>query len=800
MTEPLRAIRTLRPTGILNLVAINPQDGKIAGITAPINDESLDAFVHRHNGTSNLYWMPNEPRADSANSKLTKDDVDTIHFVYLDLDANEHRTIEQCRDAIDALPVEPTLITFSGGGLQAFWQFTKPQPNDQRVQAYAENLGRGIATTYQGDAVQNVDRIMRLPCTLNIPDAKKQARGRVPIESYVVALNEARTFTGKYLIDNLAKPVLPPETVSASDISPNAAYAHFKECRALLAKAITGDPHLEAIWQGKTTYQSGSEADFAVVSRLSNAHHIKDELTLACAVVKFEHGSQSTKTDARQLGRVVHRGMHAQPKGLTVNGVSIIQPLEEMPQLPKPEPDIHNPFEVEAKPPEFPVDSLPKPLREAAELFSRQIGVPIAAAAMNVISACAAAIDKNTNAQITASWFVHANLYLLNVGDASSRKTPLNKACLAPHIALDGAAIRAHRADLAEWHRLPRNNRPEKPVPPHQYVVTDATPEAIVQQLSLHNQASMLLYDEPEQLLAFDRYSSGNPIMRSLLKSAYSGGPMKTQRKTSDNSHVEHGLAHVVANIQTRKLRRVDTTELSDDGFLQRFVPVFFPTDQYLTPDRSLAGVKPQAYHDTIYRLTQRHPDHFKLSEAALDEFWDIQQQFHKVAYDNRHQAIAECLGKALELIVRIALVFHLTDGDDFVDSQIGTEAIIAAAKIVTQYTFPAQYHLFELSGLSHAQQLAKRIAGHILANPSKKTLSPGKLNAQLLKKETRESTRDALHLLRDWNWVSETQGARESFYVNPDVHELFKAEAIEAKQHRDDVMLSIFRVAERQR
>lgn len=800
MTEPLRAIRTLRPVGILNLVAINPQDGKVTGITAPIEDESLDAFVNQHNGTSNLYWMPNEPRADSPDAKLTKDDVDTIHFVYLDLDSNEHRTIEQCRDAIDALPVEPTFTTFSGGGLQAFWQFTKPQPNDQRVQAYAENLGRGIATTYQGDTVQNVDRIMRLPCTLNIPNAKKQARGRVPIESYVVALNEARTFTGKYLIDNLAKPVLPPETVESSDISPSQAEAHFNECRDLLTRAIKDDTHLYDIWTGKTEFHSGSEADFALVARMSNAHQIKDELTLACAVVKFKHGSDAPKTNARQLGRVVHRGMHAQPKGLTVNGVSIIQPLEEMPQLPKPEPDIHNPFEVEAKPPEFPVDALPKPLREAAELFSKQIGVPIAAVAMNVISACAAAIDKNTNAKITESWFVHANLYLLNVGDASSRKTPLNKACLAPHIALDGAAIRAHRADLAEWHRLPRNNRPDKPVPPHQYVVTDATPEAIVQQLSVHNQASLLLYDEPEQLLAFDRYSSGNPIMRALLKSAYSGGPMRTQRKTADNSYVEHGLAHVVANIQTRKLRRVDTTELSDDGFLQRFVPVFFPTDQYLTPNRSLAGVKPQAYHDTIYRLTQRHPDHFKLSESALDEFWDIQQQFHKVAYDNKHSPVAECLGKALELIVRIALVFHLTDGDDFVDSQIGPGSILAAAQIVTQYTLPAQYHLFEQSGLSHAQQLAKRVASHILANPNKKTLSPGKLNAQLLKKETRESTRSVLQLLRDWNWVSETQSVRESFYVNPDVHELFKTEAIEATRHRDNVMNAIHSLAKSQR
>jgi hypothetical protein len=41
-----------------------------------------------------------------------------------------------------------------------------------------EARNRKLAADLGGDHVQNVDRLMRLPGTLNVPDAKKLAKGR----------------------------------------------------------------------------------------------------------------------------------------------------------------------------------------------------------------------------------------------------------------------------------------------------------------------------------------------------------------------------------------------------------------------------------------------------------------------------------------------------------------------------------------------------------------------------------------------------------------------------------------------
>ena len=76
----------------------------------------------------------------------------------------------------------PTVTVFSGGGFQAFWALGEPTEDLHRV----ERLNAALAHQLGGDNCHNIDRIMRLPGTINVPNAKKRKAGRQPALAHVV--------------------------------------------------------------------------------------------------------------------------------------------------------------------------------------------------------------------------------------------------------------------------------------------------------------------------------------------------------------------------------------------------------------------------------------------------------------------------------------------------------------------------------------------------------------------------------------------------------------------------------------
>lgn len=758
-------IRKLRSTGSLNLVAISMQ-GSVSGITRPINHPDLEQFVLSRAGIDNLYWMPNEPLTDSPDSKLTKGYVESIHFVWLDIDAKDGRDLDACKAVLDRLALKPTLTIFSGGGYQAFWQLAEPLPaSDSNVKAF-EALGRGIAKRYDGDNVQNVDRIMRLPGTLNVLSETKVKRGRKPVMSELIEIDPECTYQPKELLE-LGELIYETESKAGSAYEQiDLTKLDLEGAKDKLRVLIREDRQLSDILTGKRNHPSGSEYDFDLVSRLHHAHKIDDVEFLAACVMVNPHGSDNAKADARQVSRVVHRALERSVDNATTlkNGTSIIQPLQDMPLV---EPEFFNPFDDADMVPQFPMDALPESLQKIVSNFARKVGASNGAAAFNVLAAIGAAIHKDTSVAIDDDWRVHANLFLLNIGNPSVRKTPMVKAALSPFDDIDRQYAREAARQRAEWENANRNQRGPQPPDAYQHVMTDVTPEYLVKALSQHNRAMMLFYDEPEQLLSFDRYqSSGVQMMRGLLKSAYSGGPMKAGRTSRTNTIVEHGLAHVITNIQPRKLTKLDREELSDDGFLHRFVPVWFEdgidADIAFRFDRF-------AYREMIQQIAQLHPHPMQIRNIEL--FDEIRLGILAHAANLEAETFAEAVGKAVELVVRLALIMQFADQYDMPHTKLEDEYLTRSERIVTEYVLPGQVSLLYHAGVSHSFSLAKNIAGYILTNPSLKTVSPGKLASSTFKSETTQTVTQALDLLDSWNWLEPTQSRRTSYVIDERVH-----------------------------
>jgi len=174
-------LEKFHPNGFWVLTAINP-DRKGTATKTFTRANECEAWVNARVGKANLYFMVNQP-SGPLTKKGTKADVATASWLHVDIDARVGEPLDQelarIRTMVEGFAPRPTAVVFSGGGYQAFWRLSEPVDNP-------EPYNQQLAHLLGGDSCHNVDRIMRLPGTVNLPTAKKMERGRTPVETSVL--------------------------------------------------------------------------------------------------------------------------------------------------------------------------------------------------------------------------------------------------------------------------------------------------------------------------------------------------------------------------------------------------------------------------------------------------------------------------------------------------------------------------------------------------------------------------------------------------------------------------------------
>jgi hypothetical protein len=199
----------LRPNRCWVLTAIVP-DGKTHTISARDKD-TVSEFVETHDGRRNLYFSVN-PSRTTLTKKAAKTDIAAIEYIPADLDPKDDETPEAAKDRyLEALAKHepaPTVIIDSGNGIQALWRLAEPiilgapiMTDDGKkvlspeVAALVNDVEARTAELIKrlgGSAgTQNVDRILRLPGTTNLPNARKRKAGRVECRTSLIQFNGA---------------------------------------------------------------------------------------------------------------------------------------------------------------------------------------------------------------------------------------------------------------------------------------------------------------------------------------------------------------------------------------------------------------------------------------------------------------------------------------------------------------------------------------------------------------------------------------------------------------------------------
>lgn len=189
------------------LTAMDPMRGYIrTRAFAPGHDDAMAAFIREWHGRRNLYYLPQiDMRSASAiRKKSRKTDIKTVAALSADLDfykeesreAGLQRAISVLRTPPDGVPGPPSVAVMSGNGVNPLWLLRDPVQigGDVNKAAEVERYGRGLAAALGGDHTFNVDRILRLPWTVNLPDKRKAERGLKPVATRVLWFKRDRLY------------------------------------------------------------------------------------------------------------------------------------------------------------------------------------------------------------------------------------------------------------------------------------------------------------------------------------------------------------------------------------------------------------------------------------------------------------------------------------------------------------------------------------------------------------------------------------------------------------------------------
>lgn len=172
-------------------------------------------FESYHDRGWGLYFVPNRPDPANLVTTPTKEQVRELVALHVDLDLPKTgpyaeptpENLARLARTLGTVAPAPTVTIFSGGGYQALWRFPEPLDalsNLPRVEAANRALERDLGA----DNCHNVNRLLRLPGSVNFPDARKRARGRTPTLARVVDATWARTWS---FDDPVPRPEAPDE-------------------------------------------------------------------------------------------------------------------------------------------------------------------------------------------------------------------------------------------------------------------------------------------------------------------------------------------------------------------------------------------------------------------------------------------------------------------------------------------------------------------------------------------------------------------------------------------------------------
>lgn len=782
----------------LHLVAIEPDTRMIDGRWFADDVEAAAQWAIDWNKSGrNLYWTANRARP-GVGKKPAKSDLAAFRFIHLDVDPPkdgrpwDRGAVE--RELAD-LPCPPSFTLFSGGGIQAFWRLEEDAANMEAIEA----INRGIRDRFEADDCQNVDRVMRLPGTINWPDKLKRDRGRVPALATILEPDDGTVY-------------------AAHDLA--AAFPELKTERAKAGtkqKKATGGP---TPLLGPDDLDACSPRLRRMIEEPEEAFHHLDRsrwaVAIACEMIR------SGYSEAEILGILlnplnagcVHIHDQADRQRAARRALEVAQQEEGGPAADSawPEPDLTILQERRLPAPKLPLEVFghywAKWISETAEAKSC---APDYVAA-GLLAAAGVLIGNTRWPSPWEGWAEPPVVWFAAIGTPSSGKSPgldATREDILP--AIEAEANEDYPDLLRDWETAksvakikrevweaevraaakkgtPPPDRPqetdEPDRPPRKRILTsDATVEKAARIVQENPRGLMLFRDELAGWIgALDKYG-GSGSDRAFYLEGYGGRSFTVDRVKDPVPLIIPSLTVAICGgIQPDRLQSLILSG-DDDGLAGRFIYVWpDPVPPRRPKRRPHSGAKTKLMQ--LYDLQSLAPEGEKhILPFALDAADALQEFRVQAAEDEKSSAglLLSWKGKLPGMAVRLACVLeHLVWAGDSEGApppaEVSLRSTIAAISFLTEYAVPMALRALGEAALPQVEQDTTAIARWIAAADP----MPATINARDLRRrhspigQTSDRYEAALTELELAGWLRPAPAPKgrgrkpKTFEVNP--------------------------------
>ncbi|MDP4005780.1 DUF3987 domain-containing protein [Methylobacterium sp. NEAU K] len=842
--------------GLLAVAAIDPEAGSCHGATfaLPAERDQLAAWIEARQGKYNLHFTLNEPvprdLQQGAYGRVCKADITGIRGVVIDCDP--HPKIEAEPDGLkrerkrlwdQALDwrkrYEASAVIDSGGGYQGVWLLREPLPATPENVRAAEAHSRGLAHIFGGDSTHDVSHPFRIPFTVNLPNATKREKGRVP------ALTEGKVFDDPRRLHTLRSLAIqaPPmdkatAAVAAGEYDLSAAWEAIGDPEKLdpdllarLRTARANRPQLDKVLSAEPALKGErSDRDYKVAANVIEGG-ILDLEEIAAIVAAYSPDKFQDEAEQRGDDRAERYLAYTVAKALTRVGPqrffnvieedagtstsTVIEPVDIFGD--------DDPADLSTPP----VGSLPDVIAPIVRTLSRQMGVPESFVAVAAVAALGGTIGSALKLRVrqhSAGFLVPATLPVVIVARPGRKKSPTISALLRPLKEIDRELHRQNCKTQAAWDALQQAAKGKRDgtavaLPPtpviRRLIVDDATLE---KQVRIHADNPCGIIRAPDELFAFlgsfGAYKRSGDGDRSTMLRLLDGTDISVDR-VGGSVRADSALMGLIASTQPDKIRQ-HAGNLGTDGFLQRLI---FVTDDDAervhldVPEDPAAVAEYERAVRGMFALRSK-PSVVHLSPEARAILSETESRVRALAhYPGASAGWEGHVSKWEGLIYRITLTFHALDTWTLLDtvpvggSEVGVTAETARrASRFVQYLVKHAFRFYaEFCEPAERTIEARWIAGHLLTRPDVLSVTARDIEkARRTLSGKRGLTRAAMRELEGAAWVAVAESGPDGptkWAVNPRIHARFaeRAEREKAQRARAQAQISAAMSAKRE-
>ena len=339
----------------------------------------------------------------------------------------------------------------------------------------------------------------------------------------------------------------------------------------------------------------------------------------------------------------------------------------------------------------------------------------------------------------------HLCLYTITVAFSGERKSSLLSCLLDPVYKYTAAWNKDHKLDINNY-RTERDTYLKKralsinkgdvnaakemdqklaalvPVHPMKLIVSDATPEALVKEMSVNDEHMAVMSDEGGIFdILMGAYSKGDPNIKILLD-AYDGSPYSVSRISRDDIVLNAPLLTMGLMTQPSQFRKIASRELFlGKGFLQRFL---FSHPKSMIGKRSFESQEiphkvQEEYNRLVHNLLRiSRPKSSTLPVLECDKRAKsiFKQYHHYIESQSTHGGCFESIcgwsSKHVARALRIAGIYHLVKhGENGLSLKVDEETAKQAVTLASWCEAQAIYALVNAQSNNQTKSNAIKIA-----------------------------------------------------------------------------------------